>query len=62
MGLRKAGKLRLSKSGKAVEVVVEGVAWNDYFYAPLSQVKEVLEGKRFECDLARLVADSRENV
>jgi hypothetical protein len=62
MGLHKAGKLRLSKSGKALEIVLEGVAWDDYYYVPLQLAKQVIEGKRSEVDIARLVADNRENV
>lgn len=62
MPLKRAGRLRLSKSGKALEIIDEHRAVDYRFYAPLKQVKQVIEGKRVECDIALLVADNRENI
>jgi len=63
LGLEKAGFLRISKSGRALEFVDEHRVIGDYFYyASLTQVKELLEGKRASVDVALLVGDHRENV
>lgn len=62
MGFQKAGKLRLSKSGKALEIIDSHRAVDYRFYAPLQAAKDVIEGKRVECDISLLVADTRENI
>lgn len=62
MGLRKAGKVRLSKSGRALEIIDEHRAVEYRFYVPLEAAKAVVLGKRASADLSLLVADSREHV
>lgn len=63
LGLEKAGFLKISKSGRALEFVDEHRPVGSYFYyASLTQVKELLDGKRVSVDMALLVGDERENV
>ena len=60
MGLREAGIIRLSKSGKALEIVDEHRAVDYRFYVPLEAAKAVVEGKQVSAKMSLLVADSRE--
>lgn len=61
--LRKAGKLKISKSGRALEFVDEHRPVGNYhFYASLAQVRELLEGKRSWVNVSLLCGDTRENV
>lgn len=63
LGLRRAGVLKISKSGKALEFVDQHRPIGNYFfYASLTQVKELLAGKRVSVDVALLVGDHRENL
>ncbi len=62
MGLRKAGKIRISKSGRALEIVDQHRVVEYRFYVPLEAVEAIINGKRSEADLSLLVDDSRENV
>lgn len=59
MGLREAGKIQLSKSKRALEIIHERAAWNDYFYVPLEAAKAVIEGKKVSAKMSLLVHDSK---
>jgi len=51
---------RLSKSGKAVEILLNELpnsVFDYYFYVPLSQAKEIVEGKKTSTNVSLLVAD-----
>lgn len=61
MGLREAGRVKLSKSGRALEIVREGVAWDDHYFVPLEAAKEVIEGKKASAKMSLLVHDSRQD-
>ena len=61
MTLREAGKIQISRSGKALEIIYE-TAIDRRFYVPLEAAKQVIEGKQVSAKMSMLVADSRENV
>jgi len=60
--LREAGKIQLSRSGKALEIIDEHRAFDYRFYVPLEAVKAVVEGRQTSAKMSMLVADSRENI
>jgi len=62
MGLEKVGKIRLSKSGKALEVELDNLPYTTFtlhLYAPLARVKKILDRKMFETDVSLLVGSER---
>jgi len=59
--LRDAGEIRISKSGRALEIIYE-TAIDRRFYVPLEAAKAVVEGKQASAKMSMLVADSREDV
>jgi len=61
MTLREAGKIQISKSGKALEIIYE-TAIDRRFYVPLEAAKAVVEGRQTSAKMSLLVADDREDV
>lgn len=56
-----AGRIRLSKSGKALEIHLTFRPFIEYrLYAPLKEVEAVIKKKKVEANLALLVHESRE--
>ena len=62
MGLEKVGKVRLSKSGKALEVELNNLPYTTFklhLYAPRVLVKQILDEKIVQTDISLLVGDNR---
>ena len=48
LGFQKVGKIQLSKSGRAVEIVLDKLPYTQftsYLYVPKAKVKQILEDK-----------------
>ena len=58
MGLRDAGKIQISKSGKALEIIYE-TAIDRRFYVPLEAAKAVVEGNQTSAKMSMLVHENR---
>ncbi len=59
--LRKSGILRLSKSGKALEIYLDdmqGDIFSHYFYVSLEHTKEVIEKRRGSATVSERIADN----
>lgn len=57
MGFEKVGKIQLSKSGRAVEIVLDKLPYTQfttYLYVPKAKVKQILEDKLGECGVSLL--------
>jgi hypothetical protein len=62
LGLEKVGKIRLSKSGKALEVELDSLPYTTFklhLYAPKTRVQKILDQKILETDISLLVGDKR---
>ena len=55
MGFEKVGKIQLSKSGRAIEIVLDkmpGTQFTSYLYVPKAKVKLILENKLGETNIS----------
>lgn len=55
MGLERVGKVRLSKSGRALEVYLDNLpntTFSMYLYVPRHKVKEILDNKLAETTIS----------
>jgi hypothetical protein len=62
LGLEKVGKVRLSKSGRALEVELTDLPYTTFklhLYAPKTRVQKILDMKILETDISLLVGDKR---
>lgn len=58
MGFERVGKIQLSKSGRAVEIMLDnmpGTQFTSYLYVPKAKVKLILENKLGETSVSLLV-------
>lgn len=65
MSLLKVGKVRLSKSGKALEIGFDYLPYTVFklhFYAPLVRVKKILDKKILETDISLLIGSERNMI
>jgi len=62
LGFERVGKVRLSKSGKALEVELDQLPYTTFtihLYFPVERVKQILAEKILETDVSMLVGDNR---
>jgi len=62
--LEKVGKVRLSKSGKALEVKIDKwptSTFTFYCYVPVKQLRLILDKEKVETDFSLMVHESRNN-
>lgn len=62
MGLEKVGKVRLSKSGRALEVELNNLPYTTFtlhLYIPKERIRKILEQKILETDISLLVGNNR---